>query len=120
MNRMLLAAVAILVASAASVAFGQDIGFGYPQNGDPWNAVPQPSGLRFAAYGDSTVLTSDTGGGGGGGVPYAPCCGGSAYPYCWACGGPKCVHWTQYSWYASWGHGCGCTYGKCGKHEWLH
>jgi hypothetical protein len=97
MSRVCLALM-VLVLCAAGVALAQEPAMGYPQNGDPWNYVPQPSGMQF----DGT----DWYGGGG-----CPCDGTS-----------PCVHWTQVSWYATWPnygwppihhhkHGCKECYG---------
>ncbi|MGD9724068.1 MAG: hypothetical protein AB7O59_22635 [Pirellulales bacterium] len=105
MNRICLILAVVCVLGLAGAALGQDFGAAPACDcqgfGDPWNYSPQPSGLRFMPAG------------GGNGVP---CC--APYNYCWAEGGCAiCAHWTQYSWYASWGHGC---LDKPRKHDWLH
>ncbi len=81
MSKVCTAVVLLCVLSVASVSYSQESGLGYPQNGDPWNMVPQPSGMQF----------------GGDGAAYAGY-GGN----CVGCGQSPCVHWTQVSWYASW------------------
>lgn len=107
MNRICILALAVCVLGLACVALAQDDGGGiypYPQNGDPWNYVPQPSGMRFTAAGGTTGM---------------PCCGD--YNYCWTgCSCARCAHWTQYSWYAPWCYNCNECYKASGKHEWLH
>ncbi len=106
MNRICILAVAVCVLSLACVAFAQDVGSsgGCQGTGDPWNYVPQPSGMRFTAAG------------GGNGLPCS-----ASYNYCWAAGGKAvCAHWTQYSWYGPWGYPCGQCYQANGKHQWLH
>lgn len=111
MNRMFLVATMLCVLGLAGVAIAQDPLAGDVANadcncspvGDPWNYVPQPSGLRFIPAG------------GGNGMP---CC--ASYNYCWAEGGcAVCSHWTQHSWYAPWPHGP-CLEKPYKKHQWLH
>jgi hypothetical protein len=63
----------------AAVSYAQEPVIGYPQNGDPWNYVPQPSGMQYAS--DAGAFYGDGGPG---------------------CGCNRCVHWTQVSWYARW------------------
>ncbi len=89
--------------------------------GDPWGAIPQPSGMRFMAAPVSVQTGSMSGGDGAMGYGYrhgAPCstCG---------LGGGMCIHWSQVTWYGRWdessgylsggGHGCrrSCG-GACG------
>ena len=117
MNRISIIAVALCVLGMAGMDMGQDDGpvGDYPAamesggyvsmcNGDPWNAVPRPSGLRFMPAGGGTGM---------------PCCGD--YNYCWTgCSCARCAHWTQYSWYAPWCYQCHECYKADGKHEWLH
>ena len=109
MNRMLLAAALACLLGLVNVSVAQDPLPDEPgadcncsPAGDPWNYVPQPSGLRFMPAG------------GGNGMPCA-----APYGYCWAEGGcAVCAHWTQYSWYAPWPHGP-CLEKPYMKHQWL-
>jgi len=100
MSRILLALMFVCILGIAGWAFAQEGagGPGYPANGDPWNAVPQPSGMRFATYDDALANWGGYGGGG--------------------CNCKVCAHWTQYSWYATWGYdnlgGGNCGTGGCG------
>jgi hypothetical protein len=117
MNKILLVAMVLCTLGLVGMAFGQDQdpgsdatvtesgGYVTPSNGDPWNASPQPSGMRFSAAGGGTGM---------------PCCGD--YNYCWTgdCSCARCAHWTQYSWYAPWCYSCGECYRADGRHEWLH
>jgi hypothetical protein len=107
MYKLCIVALAVcLMTGLVGVTFAQDPGCPDCQGwGDPWNAIPQPSGLRFTAAG------------GGNGMP----CYGD-YNYCWAEDGKAvCAHWTQFSWYAQWPHPAGCDgISRPYKHIWLH
>jgi hypothetical protein len=123
MSRISFAVLLVVVSlSMASVTLSQDAmpgvvaGFapvGGPI-GDPWNRVPQPSGMRFVTpVSVQTGSVEGSGYGSGYGTGY-----GSGYAPCATCGnGGVCIHWSLVPWYGSWDDGHmrgGCRRGACG------